>query len=34
VVNIGGDIVVAGNLAEPVQVSDPKADAENDAPIG
>lgn len=33
VVNIGGDIVVAGNLAEPVQVSDPKADAENDAPL-
>jgi thiamine biosynthesis lipoprotein len=34
VVNIGGDIVIAGNLAETVQVSDPKADAENDAPIG
>jgi thiamine biosynthesis lipoprotein len=33
VVNIGGDIVVAGNLAEPVQVSNPKADAENDAPL-
>ncbi len=33
VVNIGGDIVVAGNLSEPVQVSDPKADAENDAPL-
>lgn len=33
VVNIGGDIVIAGNLAETVQVSDPKADAENDAPI-
>lgn len=33
VVNIGGDIVVAGNHAETVQVSDPKADAENDAPI-
>ena len=34
VVNIGGDIVVAGNLSETVQVSDPKADAENDAPLG
>lgn len=33
VVNIGGDMVVAGDLAEPVQVSDPKADAENDAPL-
>ncbi|MEO7529950.1 MAG: FAD:protein FMN transferase, partial [Sediminibacterium sp.] len=33
VVNIGGDIVVAGNLTETVQVSDPKADAENDAPM-
>jgi thiamine biosynthesis lipoprotein len=33
VVNIGGDIVVAGNAMEPVQVSDPKANAENDAPL-
>lgn len=33
IVNIGGDIVVAGNLKETVQVSDPKADAENDAPL-
>ncbi len=33
VVNIGGDIVVAGDQSEPVQVSDPKADAENDAPL-
>jgi thiamine biosynthesis lipoprotein ApbE len=33
VVNIGGDIVIAGNLAEPVQISDPKADAENDEPL-
>lgn len=33
VVNIGGDIVIAGDLAEAVQVSDPKADAENDAPL-
>jgi thiamine biosynthesis lipoprotein len=33
VVNIGGDIVVRGEHAEQVQVADPKADAENDAPI-
>ena len=33
VVNIGGDIVVAGNVSEPVQVSNPKADAENDTPL-
>jgi len=33
VVNIGGDIVVSGNVNEPVLISDPKADAENDAPI-
>jgi thiamine biosynthesis lipoprotein len=33
VVNIGGDIVVAGDQPEPIQVSDPKADAENDAPL-
>ena len=33
IVNIGGDIVVSGNLKETVQVSDPKADAENDAPL-
>jgi thiamine biosynthesis lipoprotein ApbE len=33
IVNIGGDIVVAGNLKETVQISDPKADAENDAPL-
>ena len=33
IVNIGGDIVVAGNRKETVQVSDPKADAENDAPL-
>ncbi|MES2004941.1 MAG: DUF2271 domain-containing protein [Bacteroidota bacterium] len=32
-VNIGGDIVIAGNLKETIQISDPKADAENDAPI-
>ena len=33
VVNIGGDLVVSGDLVENVQISDPKADAENDAPI-
>ena len=33
IVNIGGDIVVTGNLRETVKVSDPKADAENDAPL-
>jgi len=33
VVNIGGDMVIAGNVNETVQISDPKADAENDAPI-
>jgi thiamine biosynthesis lipoprotein len=33
VVNIGGDLVVTGDLMEPVNISDPKADAENDAPI-
>ena len=33
VVNIGGDIVVAGKSNETIQISNPKADAENDAPI-
>ncbi len=33
VLNIGGDIVVRGNGEETIQVSNPKADAENDAPI-
>ena len=33
VVNIGGDLVVSGDWKETVQISDPKADAENDAPI-
>ena len=33
VVNIGGDIVVKGNTAESVEISDPLADAENDAPL-
>jgi thiamine biosynthesis lipoprotein len=33
VVNIGGDLIVSGDLQEAVQISDPKADAENDAPM-
>jgi len=33
VINIGGDLVVSGDWKETVQISDPKADAENDAPI-
>jgi hypothetical protein len=33
VVNIGGDLVIAGDLMEKVQISDPKADAENDPPM-
>lgn len=33
VVNIGGDMLVAGNHSENIEVSDPKADAENDAPM-
>ncbi len=33
VVNIGGDLVVAGQWKEPVWVSDPRADAENDEPV-
>lgn len=33
VMNIGGDIVVRGNHQEQIQVSNPKADAENDAPV-
>ena len=32
-INIGGDMVITGDMNETVQVSDPKADAENDAPI-
>lgn len=31
--NIGGDLVISGDWKETVQISDPKADAENDAPI-
>ena len=33
IVNIGGDLVVMGNVTEAVSISDPKADAENDQPI-
>ncbi|ASU34870.1 DUF2271 domain-containing protein [Mucilaginibacter xinganensis] len=33
VLNIGGDIVIKGDHKEQVQISDPKADAENEAPI-
>jgi FAD:protein FMN transferase len=33
VINIGGDLIVRGNWREPVNVSDPKSDAENAAPI-
>jgi thiamine biosynthesis lipoprotein ApbE len=33
VLNIGGDLVVSGDWKETVQISDPKADAENDAPM-
>jgi len=33
VLNIGGDIVVRGTHTEQIEVSNPKADAENDAPI-
>lgn len=33
VVNIGGDIVVSGQLVEPVQISNPKDNAENSDPI-
>jgi thiamine biosynthesis lipoprotein len=33
VVNIGGDLVVRGDLAEAIDVGDPKSDAENGVPI-
>jgi FAD:protein FMN transferase len=33
VVNIGGDMVVRGDRSEPVDVADPKSDAENGAPM-
>jgi thiamine biosynthesis lipoprotein len=34
VINIGGDVLVRGTHTEKIQISNPKADAENDAPIG
>jgi thiamine biosynthesis lipoprotein ApbE len=33
IVNIGGDMVIKGDIHEKVWISNPKADAENDAPI-
>lgn len=33
VVNIGGDMVVAGDVIELISISNPKADAENDLPL-
>lgn len=33
VVNIGGDIAVAGELSEKIRIANPTADAENDAPL-
>ncbi len=33
IVNIGGDMVIRGEMNEKVWISNPKADAENDAPI-
>lgn len=33
VINVGGDILVRGNHTEPVQISNPRADAENDPPL-
>jgi thiamine biosynthesis lipoprotein ApbE len=33
VVNIGGDLTVRGTLTEPVEIADPRADAENNPPI-
>ena len=33
VINIGGDLVILGDWSEPVDVADPKSDAENGAPI-
>ena len=33
VVNIGGDVVIRGEWSEPVDVADPKSDAENGVPI-
>jgi thiamine biosynthesis lipoprotein ApbE len=32
-INIGGDIVLKGQLSEPVMITNPQANAENDAPL-
>jgi thiamine biosynthesis lipoprotein ApbE len=33
ILNIGGDLVIKGNIVEAVKISDPKSDAENAAPL-
>jgi thiamine biosynthesis lipoprotein ApbE len=33
IVNIGGDIVVSGQIREDIAISNPRADAENDSPL-
>lgn len=33
VVNIGGDLMVKGDVVDPVHITDPQANAENDAPL-
>src|SRR4029077_13080078 len=33
VLNIGGDLVVRGSWTEPVNLTDPRSDAENSAPL-
>lgn len=33
IVNIGGDMVITGDVNETVHIADPKADAENDLPV-
>jgi thiamine biosynthesis lipoprotein ApbE len=33
VLNIGGDLVIRGSWAEPVNLADPRSDAENSAPV-
>lgn len=33
VVNIGGDLVVKGEINDPINITDPKANGENDAPL-
>jgi thiamine biosynthesis lipoprotein len=34
VLNIGGDLIISGKIDETVRISDPKADAENESPMG